>query len=69
MVNACWRTATNAKKKRKKWGNLGALNFRGAMERLARGYSSVVELSTADQMVSGSNPDFPYLLGIGVPRK
>ena len=51
---------------KKKWGNVGALNFGGAMERLARGYSSVVELSTADRMVSGSNPDVPYLLGIGV---
>ena len=67
MVNACWRTATNAKKKRKKWGNLGALNFRGAMEHLARGFRSVVELSTADQMVSGTYPDLPYLLEIGVP--
>ena len=37
------------------------------MERLARGYSSVVELSTADRMVSVSNPDVPCLLGIGVP--
>ena len=33
------------------------------MEQLARGYSSVVEISTADQMVSGSNPDVPCLLG------
>ena len=40
------------------------MNFLGAMEQLARGYSSVVELSTADRMVSGSNPDVPYLLGI-----
>ena len=32
---------------------MGALNFGGAMEQLARGYSSVVELSTADRMDSG----------------
>ena len=63
MVKACWRAATNAKKKiKKKWGNVGALNFGGAMEQLVRGYSSVVELSTADRMFSGSNPDVPYLL-------
>ena len=67
MVKACWRDATNTKKKRKKWGNVGALNFGGAMEKLARGYSSVVELSTSDIMVSGSNPDVPCLLGIGIP--
>ena len=52
---------------KKKWGNMGALNFGGAMEQLARGYNSVVELSTADRMVSGSNPDVPCLLWIGVP--
>ena len=54
---------------KKKWGNVGALNFEGAMEQLARGYSSVVERSTADQMVFGSNPDVPWLIGIGVPCK
>ena len=54
---------------KKKLGNVGALKFEGAMEQLARGYSSVVELSTADRMVSGLNPDVPYLLGIGVPCK
>ena len=69
IVNACWRAPTNAKKNEKKWRNVGALNFGGAMEQLARGYSSVVDLSTADRMVSGSNPDVPYLLGIGVPCK
>ena len=70
IVKACLTAATNAKKKRKKkWGNVGALIFRGAMEHLARGYSSVVELSNADRMVSGSNPDIPCLLGIGVPCK
>ena len=53
MVNACWRGANNAKKKEKKWGDVGALNFEGAIEHFARGYSSVVELSTADRMVSG----------------
>ena len=37
------------------------------MEQLAQGFSSVVDLSTADRMVSGSNPDVPYLLEIGVP--
>ena len=37
------------KKNKKKWGNNGALNFGGAMEQLARGYSSVVELSTTDK--------------------
>ena len=63
MVKACWRGANNAKKK---WGKEGALNCGGAMDQLARGYSSVLELSTAYQMVSGSNPDVPYLLGIGV---
>ena len=68
-VKACWTAATNAKKKEKKWGNVGALSFGGAMEQLARGYSSVVELSTADRMVSGSNPDVPCLLGIGVQCK
>ena len=69
IVKACWRAAINAKKNEKKWENNGALNFGAAMEQLARGYSSVVELSTADRMVSGSNPDVPYLLGIGVPCK
>ena len=69
IVKACWRGATNAKKNEKKWGIVGALNFGGAMEQLGRGYSSVVELSTADRMVSGSNPDVPCLLGIGVPCK
>ena len=70
IVKACWRAATNAiKKNEKKWKNVGALNFEGAMEQLARGYSSVVELLTADRMVSGSNPDVPCLLGIGVPSK
>ena len=69
IIKACWRAATNAKKNEKKWGNVGALNFEGAMEQLARLYSSLVELSTADQMVSGSNPDVPCLLGIGVPCK
>ena len=70
ILKACWRAATNAKKKNeKKWGNVGALNFGGAMEQLARGYSSVVELSTADRMVSGSNPHVQCLLGIGVPCK
>ena len=64
MVKACWRGANNAKKK---WRKEGALNFGGAMKQPLRGYSSVVELSTAGQMVSGSNPDFPCLLGIGVP--
>ena len=48
IINACWRVATNAKKKCKKRGNVDALNFEGAMEQLAQGYSSVVELSTAD---------------------
>ena len=66
IVKACWRAATDAKKK---WGNVGALNFGGAMEQLARGYSSLVDLSTADRMVSGSNPDVPCLLGNGVPCK
>ena len=51
---------------KKKWKNVGALNFEGAMEQRARGYSLVVELSTADRMVSGSNLDVPCLLGIGV---
>ena len=60
MVKACWRVSTNAKKNEKKWENVGALNFGGAMEQLARGYSSVVELSTADRMVSGSYPDMPF---------
>ena len=69
MVKACWRAAINAKKNEKKWRNVGALNFGGAMEQLAQGYSSVVELSTADRIVSGSNPDVPCLLGIGVPCK
>ena len=58
---------TRKKKNETNWGNVGALYFGGAMERLARAYSSVVELSTADRMVSGSNPDVPCLLGIGVP--
>ena len=62
IVKAFWRAATNAKKKKKKkWGNVGALNFGEAIEQLARGYSSVVELSTADRIVSGSNPDVPCL--------
>ena len=69
IVKPCWRAATNAKKKEKKWGDVGALNFEGAMEQLARGYNSVVERSTADQMVSGSNQDVPWLIGIGVPCK
>ena len=61
IVKAFWRPAIYAKKKNEiKWGNVGALNFEGAMEQLARGYSSVVELSTADQMDSGSNPDVPW---------
>ena len=50
-------------------GNVGVLNVEGAMEQLAQGYSSVVELSTADRMVSCSNPDVPCLLEIGVPCK
>ena len=70
IVEACWRVAINAKKKNeKKWRIVGALNFGGAIEQLARGYSSVVELSTEDRIVSGSNPDVPYLLGIVVPCK
>ena len=69
IVKACSRAATNAKKNEKTWGNVAALNFGEAMEQLAWGYSSVVELSTADRMVSGSNPDVPCLLGIGVPCK
>ena len=64
MLKACSRAATNAKKK---WGNMGALNFGEAMGQLARAYSSVVELMTADRMLSSSNPDVPYLLEIGVP--
>ena len=44
MVKAFWRAATNAKKK----GNVGALNFGGAMDHFLWGNSSVVELSTAD---------------------
>ena len=67
IVKACWRAPTNAKKNEKKWGNVGALNFGRAMKQLARGNSSVVELSTADRMVSDSNPNVPCLLGIGVP--
>ena len=66
---ACWRAPTNAKKNEKKWGNVGALNFERAMKQLSRGYSSVVELSTADRMVSGSNLNVPSLLGIDVPCK
>ena len=70
FIKTCWRAATNAKKKNeKKCGNVGALYFGGAMERLARVYCSVVELSNADRMVSGSNPDVCCLLGIGVPCK
>ena len=69
IIKACWRAATNAKKKEKKWGDVGALNFEGAMEQHALGYSSVVDLSTADRMDSGSNPDIPCLLEIGVPCK
>ena len=62
IVKACWTAGTNAKKKNEtNWGNVGALNFGGAMEQLARAYSSVVDLSTADRMVSGSNPDVPCL--------
>ena len=57
------------KKMKKKCRNVGALNFGGAMEQLVRGYSSMVELSTADRLDSGSNPDVPCLLGIGVPCK
>ena len=69
IVKAYWRAATNGKKNEKKWGNVGALNFGGAMEQLARGYSSVVELSTAVRMVSGSDPDVPCLSEIGFPCK
>ena len=69
IVKACWRAAINAKKNEKNWGDNGALNFGGAMEQLAWGYSSMVELSTADRLDSGSNPDVPCLLGIGVPCK
>ena len=69
IVKACLTAATNGKKNGKKWGNVGALNFGVAMEQLAQGYSSVVELSTADRMVSVSNPDVPCLLEIGVPCK
>ena len=54
---------------KKKMGKYGCFEFEGAMEQLARGYSLVVELSTADRMVSGSNLDVPCLLGIGVPCK
>ena len=57
IVKACWRAATNAKKNEIKWGNVGALNFEGAMEELAPGYSSVEQLSTADRMVSSSKLD------------
>ena len=57
------------KSKRKKRGNVDALNFGGAMEQLVQGYNSVVELSTADRMISASNPDVPCLLGIGDPCK
>ena len=52
IIKACWRAATNATKNEKKCGNVGALYFGEAMEQLARGYSSVVKLSTADRMVS-----------------
>ena len=69
IVKAYWRAPTNAKKNEKKWENAGALNFGRAMKQLARGYSSVEELTTADQMVSGSNSNVPCLLGIGVPCK
>ena len=48
---------------------MAALNFGGAIEQLARGYSSVVELSTADGMVSGSNPDVPCLSQTMLDRK
>ena len=48
---------------------MGALNFEGAMEQLAQVYSSVVELSTADRMVSGSNPDVPCLSQTMLDRK
>ena len=57
-----WRAATNAKKR----GNMDALNFKGAIKQFVRRYSSVLELSTADRVVSGSNMDAPCLLGIGV---
>ena len=66
IVKASWRAPTNAKKNEKKRGNVGALNFGGAMEQLARGYSSMVELSTADRLDSSSNLDVPCLLGISV---
>ena len=56
IVKACWRAATNAKKNEKKWGNVGALNFGGAIKRLARGYSSVVELSTACLLYTSPSP-------------
>ena len=52
---------------KKKMGKYGCFEFEGAMEQLARGYRSVVELSTADRMVFNSNPDVPFLLGIAVP--
>ena len=45
------------------------MNFEGAMEQLAQGYSSVVELSTEDRMVSGSNPDVPCLSQTMLDRK
>ena len=61
--------ALTRKKNETNWGNVGALYFGGAMELLARAYSSVVELSTADRTVSGSNSDVPSLLEIGVPCK
>ena len=66
MVKACWREPLTPKK-RKKLGNVGALNFGGAMKQFARGYSSEVEISTADRMVSSSNPQLHGFLGIGVP--
>ena len=33
------------------------MNFGEAMEKIVRGYSSAVELSTADRMVFGLNQD------------
>ena len=45
---------------------MDALNFKGAIKQFVRRYSSVLELSTADRVVSGSNMDAPCLLGIGV---
>ena len=64
MVKTFWRAATKGKKR----GNVGALNFGGTIEQLVWGYGSVVELTTEDRIVSGSNPDVPCLLSIGVRR-